>query len=72
MKPDWLIKQESKKFLASDGPVTCETCDHFGKPVKMTKHKGEKWCEVHECAIHPGCYNTRFSLSCSDWVNTSS
>lgn len=39
-------------------------CKHFGPVVKMVKYKGKEWTELHECAIHPGCFNTKYSIIC--------
>lgn len=66
-KPEWLKEQERKKNLPLHEPKKCVDCIYFGKFVKMTKHRGKTKCEVHECEIHPGCFNTMFSICCSDW-----
>lgn len=68
-KPDWLIEAEKKKnnkikFV----PRTCGQCEYWGEPVRMVKVLGQTGKHVQrECAIHPGCFNTRFAYSCDDW-----
>ena len=37
-------------------------------PVKMTKHRNKEWTEVFECIEHPGCFNTKFSICCDDFI----
>lgn len=65
MKPEWLKDAERKR---SKPPVdTCETCIYFGKFVRRVKHKGER-CELHECDIHPKCFNTKHSIKCVDYT----
>lgn len=67
-KPDWLIEAEKKKNQPVRGYTYCKDCKHFnGKYIRETKHKGKERCAVWECAIHPGCYNTRYSIRCEDW-----
>lgn len=63
-KPDWLIENEKKKrrFIKY-----CEHCRYFGDIVKQTKHNRKEVVDVHECAIHHGCFNTKYSVGCSDW-----
>lgn len=67
-KPEWLVEQEKKKHVKAYEPRLCVDCIYFGKFVKFTKHKGKEKCEVHECDIHPGCFNTKFSVCCGDWT----
>lgn len=49
-------------------PDLCCDCKHYGRPVKKTKHLGKEKVMVHECDIHPGCYNTMYSIVCDDFV----
>lgn len=65
-KPQWLIDQEKKKQAPE--PRKCCDCIYYGKIVGTTKHKGKERCNVHECDIHPKCFNTRFSICCDDWT----
>lgn len=61
-----------RKKLDPDQFDKCCDCRYFtGKYVTHTVHKGKDKCEVWECAIHPGCNNTRFSLACSDYTGYS-
>lgn len=66
MKPGWLKdlewdKQE-KKYNR------CITCKHLGKSLHETKHKGKERVLVHECDIHNGCLNTKYSYACEDYA----
>lgn len=45
----------------------CWMCKHFGTPHHVAKHRGGKYETSYECALHPGTYNTRFSLACTDF-----
>lgn len=65
-KPAWL-KENQERLKIEDAAMKCMDCKHFGKPVKQTRHRGKERCMVHECDIHPGCMNTRFSLACGDF-----
>lgn len=65
-KPKWL-KENQEKSRVEEQARKCMDCLHFGRPVKETRHRGKERCMIHECDIHPGCMNTRFSLACSDW-----
>ena len=65
-KPDWLKENEKDRPKVEDTAKKCVDCAYFGRPVKETRHKGKEKCMVHECDIHPGCMNTRFSLACED------
>lgn len=67
-KPQWLIDNEYDATPIHNQPKLCGNCIYFGKFVKMTKHKDKEKCEVHECDIHPGCMNTKFSVCCDDWT----
>lgn len=48
------------------GSRLCEDCAHYGPYHHKAKHKGQEWVEVHECAIHPGCMNSKYSIQCPD------
>ena len=63
-KPQWLIDNERKRNAPE--PDMCHTCIYYGKIVGTTKHRGKTRCDVHECDIHPGCFNTQFSICCAD------
>lgn len=67
-KPSWLVEMERKKAHPKKESPLCKDCLYFGKPIKMVKHKGEEWVETHECQIHEGCFNTKFSICCNDWT----
>lgn len=67
-KPEWLKEVERKKNSIAQEPNKCIDCLYFGRYVKDTKHRGKDRCAVHECDIHPGCFNTEFSICCSDWT----
>lgn len=45
----------------------CWMCEHFGEPHHTARHRGQRFEVNYECVIHPGVYNTRFSLSCTDF-----
>lgn len=64
------IEEAKRDKKIADKAQRCMMCQHYGPFIKYTRHKndGPKDVDVHECAIHPGCMNTRFSLACSDWV----
>lgn len=66
-KPEWLINTEQNKKRL-ELVKYCSQCRYFGKVVKQTKHKGKEWVDVHECAIHPGCFNTKYSVCCGDRI----
>ena len=67
-KPDWLIEAERKRNCRRPDPDTCITCIYLGRPYKLVKHKGIEWTELYECDIHPGCFNTKFSICCDDYT----
>lgn len=65
-KPEWLVEAEdSDRFVKFP---TCWDCRRLGPPVKMTRHKNKEWTEVFKCAKHPGCFNTKFSICCDDFL----
>lgn len=63
-KPQWLREKENIKNRVYK---MCVDCEHFGKPIKNIRYKSKENCMLHECEIHPGCMNTRFSIGCEDW-----
>lgn len=65
-KPPWLVEAENDRSFVKFG--TCEECLYLGMPVKMTKHRNKEWTEVFECIEHPGCFNTKFSICCDDFL----
>ena len=68
-KPDWLKKQESYNRSMRNARY-CSYCDHYGDMVKTTRHNGKELVDVHACSLHPGCFNTIYSLACSDFKRT--
>lgn len=67
-KPDWLVEVEQNRNRITVDPDTCSDCVYLGQPIKLTKHKDRVWTEVFECDIHPGCFNTKFSICCDDFT----
>jgi hypothetical protein len=63
-KPQWLQDIENEKKIQYE---YCFNCIHYGPVIGWTKHKGKEIVEVHECAIHPGCFNTSYSIRCEDY-----
>lgn len=68
-KPQWLIDRENENKRTNREPDMCCDCTFFGAFVRETKHKRKDWCEVHECEIHPGCLNTKYSIGCNNFLN---
>ena len=66
-KPAWLTEAEWEKYRIRREHSLCIDCAYRGKPFKVTWHKGKEKTAVFECALHPGCYNTKYSISCGDW-----
>lgn len=67
-KPQWLKDIDNEVEKPKFEPRRCGDCQHFnGKPIKEVKHKNKERCMLWECAIHPGCLNTKYSVRCSDW-----
>lgn len=64
------IEEAKRERKIIDKAQKCMMCKHYGPFKKYTRHKndGPKDVDVHECAIHPGCMNTMYSLACGDWV----
>lgn len=65
-KPEWLIQHEKEKAAMAKANH-CFDCIHKGEFHHWTKHCGKGRYAVHECAIHPGCMNTEFSIGCDDF-----
>lgn len=65
-KPQWLIDKKEHKPSRILIP-RCIDCLHIGTPLRYVKHKDKTRVVLFECAKHPGCYNTQFSLACDDW-----
>lgn len=66
-KPEWLVENEKKKSQVKLDPTMCFDCQHLGEVVGHTRHKGQERVEVFECAMHPGCKNTKYSICCDDY-----
>lgn len=64
------IEEARRERKIVDKAQKCMMCAHYGPFVHYTRHKndGPKNVDVHECAIHPGCMNTMYSLACRDWT----
>lgn len=67
-KPKWLKDIESGVSKVKRKQRMCYECEHYGDHVKWTRHRGKEMVDVHECSIHTGCLNTKYSMSCSDFV----
>lgn len=67
-KPKWLVDAEKKKQQVHREPNHCLDCQHIGEVVKFTKYRNKERTEVYECAIHPGCFNTKYSICCDDFA----
>lgn len=65
-KPEWLKDKEAEH--PERVFRKCYQCVHFfGQRIGTTKHKSVEKVEVWECAIHPGCLNTKYSICCDDY-----
>lgn len=69
-KPQWLIDKEQGVQRIRTEPNTCGKCKYFGRHIKMIRYKGASWEGLHECDVHPGCFNTKFSICCDDWKSS--
>lgn len=67
MKPEWLEENEGDARSFANARK-CFDCAHRGLSHHWTKHRGKGRYVVRECAIHPKCFNTKFSVACKDWV----
>lgn len=67
-KPQWLIDKEMQARRVSVEPDTCDKCIYYGRLVKYSKHRDKEKVEVHECDLHPGCLNTKYSICCDDFM----
>lgn len=65
-KPAYITNNEAKARRYLQLKRCCQ-CDHFGKPVSETRHKGKELCAVHQCIKHPEVLNTEYSFACGDW-----
>lgn len=66
-KPQWLKDQEGYKPPKKE--YHCYECVNYcGQRIGETKHKGVEKVEVWECKIHPGCFNTKYSIRCNDFM----
>lgn len=66
-KPQWLKDRESGAKRETAEPDFCVSCAYYGPAVKNVRHKNKEWVELHECDIHPKCYNTKYSICCDDF-----
>lgn len=66
-KPSWLKENEEweRRLIKLK---RCHECSHYGPHVRTSKHKGKESTSVHECALHPGCFNTKYSFACKDFA----
>lgn len=64
-KPQWL---KNKEQINGRIGKLCKTCTHYGKMVDQAKYKNKEWVEIHECAIHPKCFNSEYSIQCEDYL----
>lgn len=71
-KPDWIVEEERNKAIILRGKLRyCRDCAYYGRYIKRTKRKGGRVTNVYECDLHSKCLNTKFSLSCEDWMSVS-
>lgn len=63
-KPEWLKDRERPKYQPKSW---CRNCTQYGRLVGYTRRKDKTMAEVHECAIHPKCLNTAYSIGCDDY-----
>ena len=66
-KPQWMKEKEEYPKAKIKVPY-CRDCLFYGEFYMYTKRKGNEITDVHECAKHPGCLNTKYSLSCDDFL----
>lgn len=67
-KPGWLKDKEAAVEHLERKEVLCRGCAYFGPIVDWTRHLGKERTEVHECDVHPKCFNTIYSVCCEDWT----
>lgn len=67
-RPEWLDENERDRRIR-DRANRCISCaSFFGRHVGTTRHRGTgERIDVVECALHPGCMNTKYSLACKDF-----
>ena len=67
-KPKWLKDIDNGVEKQKFEPKRCGDCEYFaGSPIKEVKYKGKERVMLWECMKHPDCYNTKYSVRCSDW-----
>ena len=73
------MKKESNETLEFERIESkarkCHKCAHYGNVVYNRKRKSRmdgkmELLDYHECSIHPGCINTRYSLACDDYESS--
>lgn len=67
-KPKWLIDREMGARRIKKDPDLCGDCLYFGKFAKYSKIRDKGTVEIHECDIHPGCLNAKYSIGCDDFM----
>lgn len=67
-KPEWLQDIQHQVHRIKRDPDCCDECIYFGSFVKYSRHHGSEVVEVRECDIHPGCFNTKYSICCDDFT----
>ena len=67
-KPQWLKDKEAQAHRAVYEPALCCDCVHYGKMFKWTRHRGDERVTGHECDLHSGCLNTKYSIGCEDFA----
>lgn len=67
-KPRWLIDKEMHAERKTNDPDKCWDCVYLGRPHHWARHMGKEPTEAFECAIHQGCFNTKYSICCEDFA----
>lgn len=67
-KPKWLRDKQAGAKCIERHHDYCNECIYFGPFVKWTRRKGNVITELHECDIHPKCFNTKFAICCDDFT----
>lgn len=68
-KPQWLIDAENRKYIPE--PRKCCNCIYYGKPMKETKYRDKERVMLYQCDLHPGTFNTKYSVCCIDYNESS-
>lgn len=68
INPNWFEDAEDESFKQKPPSRTCKTCVSFGKFIKHVRCHDKKLRELHECAIHEGCFNTELAYPCNDYI----